>query len=150
MGGTVSPMELSQAIEFAKQRQQGVLTTIRRDGRPQMSNILYAMDDDGLARISITAPRAKAKNLQRDPRSLLYVLGDNFFQYVVLDGRAELSAVATRVDDEVADELVDLYRALGREHPDWDEYRRSTVAEQRLVARFRPKTAQGVLPTEAT
>jgi len=70
-------MELATALEFARAQRQGVLTTIRRDGRPQMSNIVYAIDDAGTARISVTASRAKTKNLQRDPRAALYVCGDN-------------------------------------------------------------------------
>lgn len=66
-------MDLAGAIEFARTRRNGVLTTIRRDGRPQLSNIAYAIDTDATIRISITADRAKTKNLQRDPRASLRV-----------------------------------------------------------------------------
>jgi PPOX class probable F420-dependent enzyme len=138
-------MELNDAIAFARPRHQGVLVTRRRDGRPQLSNIGYAMEADGLTRISITDDRAKTRNLRRDPTSSLYVLGDSFWSYVVLDGTSSLSAVAESAQDAVVDELVDLYRAAsGTEHPDWDDFRRAMVEERRLVASFRPTYAYGI------
>src|ERR1700691_3227621 len=119
-------MERAQAIAFAKDRNQGVLITIRRDGRPQVSNISYLMAADGSARISVTEDRAKTKSLRRDPRSQLYVLGDSFWQYAVLDGTAELSPPAAEPNDAVVEELVEIYRSIrGEDHPDWDEYRRA-------------------------
>ena len=139
-------MELSNALEFARTQRQGVLTTIRRDGRPQISNIVYALDDSGTARISVTAGRAKTKNLQRDPRASLYVCGDNFWAYAVLEGSATLSPVATDSGDATVEELVALYRSLSGEHPDWDEYRAAMVADQRLVVRITPTRAYGMLP----
>src|SRR3954467_15010333 len=105
-------MDLSQAMTFVRDNRNGVLTTIRRDGRPQLSNIIYAVDDAGTIRISVTASRAKTKNLQRDPRAALYVVGPDFWSYVVVDGPAELSPVAVAPDDATVDELVDLYRSM--------------------------------------
>ena len=122
----------------------GVLITHRRDGRAQPSNIAYVVGEDGVIRISITETRAKTKNLRRDPRCELYVLGDNFWRYVVLDAECELSPVATEPDDATADELVDYYRAVSGEHPDWDAYRAAMVTDQRLVARLRPSRAFGM------
>ena len=84
-------MELDAALALARPRHQGVLTTLRRDGRPQISNIAYALGDDGILRISVSEPRAKTKNLRRDPRGTLYVPGDTFWEYVVLDGDADLT-----------------------------------------------------------
>jgi PPOX class probable F420-dependent enzyme len=139
-------MELAQAIEFDRAHRQGVLTTLRRDGRPQISNIIYAIDEGGTARISVTAGRAKTKNLQRDPRASLYVCGDNFWAYAVLEGEAELSPVAAEVSDATVEELVALYRALSGEHPDWDDYRRAMVNDNRLVVRIHPTRAYGMLP----
>jgi PPOX class probable F420-dependent enzyme len=139
-------MELSSALEFARSLHQGVLTTIRRDGRPQISNIIYGLDEAGTARISVTAGRAKTKNLQRDPRASLYVCGDNFWAYAVLEGLADLTPVASGPDDATVEELVALYRALSGEHPDWDEYRAAMVAERRLVVRITPTRAYGMLP----
>jgi PPOX class probable F420-dependent enzyme len=139
-------MELSKALDFARSQRQGVLTTIRSDGRPQISNIIYALDDGGTARISVTAGRAKTKNLRRDPRASLYVCGDNFWAYAVLEGEAELSPVAGDPNDATVDELVALYRSLAGEHPDWDDYRRAMVSDQRLVVRLTPTRAYGMLP----
>ena len=139
-------MELSQALDFARQGRQGVLTTIRRDGRPQISNIIYALDDAGTVRISVTASRAKTKNLQRDPRASLYVCRDNFWAYAVLEGEAQLSPVAADPTDATVEELVALYRSLSGEHPDWDDYRRAMVADHRLVVRIAPTRAYGMLP----
>ena len=139
-------MELDTALTFMRDRKQGVLTTIRRDGRPQLSNILFTLDDAGTIRISITAGRAKAKNLARDPRGSLYVIGDNFWAYAVVDGPVELSPVAADPNDTTVGELVELYRTLMGEHGDWDEYRRTMVADGRLIVRLRPNHAYGMLP----
>jgi PPOX class probable F420-dependent enzyme len=136
-------MDTASALEFARDRHQGVLVTLKRDGRPQLSNIAYALDDD-VVRISVTDGRAKTANLRRDPRASLYVGRGDFWAYVVLEGVAELSPVATSPDDDTADELVALYRAVQGEHPDWDEFRAAMVADRRLVARLRPTHAYGM------
>jgi len=141
-------MNLDEAIAFARDRHFGVLATIRRDGRPQLSNIVYSIADDGIARISITDDRAKTRNLRRDPRAQLYVVGDSFWRYVVLDGTVELTPIAADPEDTVVDELVELYRSLSGEHPDWHEYRAAMVNDKRLVARLRPTHAYGLLPPE--
>jgi PPOX class probable F420-dependent enzyme len=138
-------VELDHALAFAGARHQGVLATIRRDARPQLSNIVYRLDG-GVARISVTADRAKTRNLERDPRAALYVVGDDFWHYVVLDGMAELTPVAGAPDDATVGELVGLYRAISGEHPDWDEYRRVMVDERRLVVRLSIDRAYGMLP----
>ena len=70
--------------------------------------------------------------------------GDDFFAYVVLEGEVTLTGVARAEDDPVADELVDLYRAIRGEHPDWGEYRRAMVSEGRLVARLVATYAYGM------
>ncbi|MDQ1466736.1 MAG: hypothetical protein QOH10_1151 [Actinomycetota bacterium] len=139
-------MELSQAMDFVRAHRQGVLVTIRRDGRPQISNIIYGTDDGGTIRISVTADRAKTKNLQRDARASLYVCAESFWTYAVVDGEAELSPVASDPGDATVDELVALYRSLSGEHPDWDEYRAAMVSDRRLVVRLRPARAYGMLP----
>jgi PPOX class probable F420-dependent enzyme len=139
-------MELSTALAFVRDHRNGVLVTQKRDGRPQLSNIIYAVDEAGVVRISITADRAKAKNLARTPLASLHVSRDDFWAYVVLDADAELSAVAAAPDDATVDELVDLYRAMAGEHADWDDYRQAMVRDQRLVARLTPTHAYGMLP----
>ena len=118
-------------------RRLGVLATIRRDGRPQLSTVTYAYDRAAeLIRVSITADRAKTRNLRRDPRAVLQASSDEGWSYVVADGAATLSAVAAAPDDAAVDELVALYRSLSGEHPDWDEYRAAMVHDQRLVLRL--------------
>jgi PPOX class probable F420-dependent enzyme len=117
-------------------RTKGVLVTLKRDGRPQLSNILYALGDDDVIRISVTDGRAKTANLRRDPRASLHVSSDDFWSYVVVEGDAELSPVAADPHDATVDELVELYRSLQGEHDDWDDYRAAMVADRRLVVRL--------------
>jgi PPOX class probable F420-dependent enzyme len=117
------------------ERHQGVLTTLKRDGRPQLSNVSYTFAS-GVVRVSVTAGRAKTKNLLRDPRASFYACAPDFRAYVVAEGVASLSAVAAAADDPAVEELVDVYRAIAGEHPDWDEYRAVMVAEQRMVVRI--------------
>ncbi len=125
----------------------GVLTTLKRDGRPQLSNITYVFDPAReLVRISVTADRAKSRNLERDPRASLHVTSGDFWSWTVVEGHAELSPVAEREDDEAVAELVELYRAIAGEHPDWDDYRRAMVADRRRVVRLPVAHAYGQLP----
>lgn len=141
-------MDLDAALRFVRTRRQGVLVTIRRDGRPQLSNVLYGIGEDSdTIRISVTDSRAKTRNLRRDRRASLYVVGETFWSYVVLDGAADLTPVAADPNDEVVDELVLMYRQAGGEHSDWDEYRQAMVEDQRLVVRLGPERAYGLLPT---
>jgi PPOX class probable F420-dependent enzyme len=138
-------MELGDALDLARGRQQGVVITIGRQGRPQITNIMYAMDDLGAARISTTADTVKVRNLRRDPHCSLYVPGQHFFQYVVLDGTAHLSAVAASPHDLVVETLVQIYRAVSGEHPDWNDFRAAMVRDRRLVVTIRPEHAYGML-----
>jgi PPOX class probable F420-dependent enzyme len=143
--GTLLIMEMNAALDFVRSRRQGVLVTVRSDGRPQLSNIMYVLGEDGTVRISVTDSRAKTKNLRRDPRASLYVVASSFWAYVVLDGTAELTPVAADPADAVVQELVDIYRAAQGEHPDWDEFRQAMVADRRLVIRLPPERAYGIL-----
>lgn len=121
--------------ELIESSNKGVLVTLKRDGRPQLSNLIYTVSD-GVARMSVTDGRAKTANLRRDPRASLYVTSDDFWSYAIAEGDAELSPIATDPSDETVDELVELYRSLQGEHPDWDEYRAAMVSDQRLVVRL--------------
>jgi PPOX class probable F420-dependent enzyme len=135
------------AAELLSEQDKGVLVTLRRDGRPQLSNIVYGFDPtSGVIRVSTTADRAKVKNLRHDPRASLYVTTPDFWSYVVADGTADLSPVATSPDDATVDELVGLYRAISGEHPDWDDYRKAMVADGRLVVRLHVESTYGQLP----
>jgi|SRR5689334_3785073 len=121
----------------------GVLVTLKRDGRPQLSNITYVYDGERI-RISLTDDRAKTKNLRRDPRASVYVDGPNGRSYVVLEGKAELSPVAADPYDAVVEELVDYYRKGSGEHPDWDEYRAVMVQDKRLMFSMTVEHAYGM------
>ena len=129
-------MHLDRALSFARQYRNGVLVTLKRDGRPQLSNITYLVGDDGVIRISITADRAKYVNLKRDQRASLHVTQPDFWGYVVVDADADVAPVAASPDDATVEELVELYRAVQGEHPDWDDYRAAMVNDRRLVVRL--------------
>lgn len=139
-------MDLATALEFVADRHQGVLTTLKADGRPQLSNIAYDAGADGVIRISVTDGRAKTANLRRDPRASLHVTRDDFYAYVVVEALAVVTPVAAKPGDATVDELVEYYRAVAGEHPDWDDYRRAMVADRRLVVRLHPDRAYGMLP----
>jgi PPOX class probable F420-dependent enzyme len=134
-------MELNEALAFVGDRRQGV----RANGRPQLSNIMYVPGDGDALHISITDSRAKTRNLRRDPRASLYVLGDSFYQYVVVEARAELTPVAADPHDDTVDLLVDYYRKGSGEHPDWEEYRAAMVNDERLILRLLPERAYGMV-----
>jgi len=119
--------------------------TVRSNGLPQLSNVLHAIGDDGTIRISVTADRAKYKNLLREPWAALHVTRADFFAYAVLESDVELSAVAEDPGDASVAELVELYRSLMGEHEDWAAYRAAMVADQRVVVRLRPTRAYGML-----
>lgn len=137
-------MEIAEALDFAGKHQNGVLVTLKRDGRPQLSNVTYGIVD-GVIKISITAGRAKYFNIVRDSRASLYVTRDDFWAYAVIEGDAEVSDVATNTDDPGVDELVDYYRAVAGEHPDWDDYRKVMVDDERVMVRLQPTHAYGML-----
>jgi PPOX class probable F420-dependent enzyme len=138
-------IELADALAFVRENDRGVLVTLRRDGLPQLSNIMYVPDENDLIGISVTESRAKTKNLRRDPRAFLHVTRADFFAYVVLEGTVTLSSVATEPGDSVVDALVDMYRTARGEHPDWDEFRQAMVDEGRVLAQLRVNRAYGML-----
>jgi PPOX class probable F420-dependent enzyme len=140
-------MTLAREEAFASvaDHHQGVLVTVRHDGRPRLSNIIYAPGSDDSVRISVTDSRAETRNLRRDPRASLHVTREDFYAYVVLEREAALSPVARSVDDPVVEEPVELYRTLRGEHPDWDEYHRVMVPEGRLAVTRSADRAYGML-----
>src|SRR6202171_2126101 len=107
-------VDLERARQFLKVRHDGILVTIKRDGRPQLSNILYFLDDDGRIKISAPQTRAKTHNLRRDPRASLHVQGRDRYEYLVAEGTAEL------VEGEgLAGGARPFYRQGGGGHPPW-------------------------------
>ncbi|MFI9645334.1 PPOX class F420-dependent oxidoreductase [Streptomyces sp. NPDC052040] len=123
----------------------GVLVTLKRDGRPQLSNVVHTYDpEERIIRVSLTDDRAKTRNLRRDPRASYHVTSPDRWAYTVAEGTAELSPVAQEPYDPTVEELVRLYRDLSGEHPDWDDYRTAMVREHRLLLRLRVERAYGV------
>src|SRR3954462_12745725 len=102
-------MDLDTALAAARSSKLSVLVTLKRDGRPQLSNVSHAVGDDSIIRVSVTATRAKTANARRDPRVPIYVTPDNLGPYAVIDGRAELTPVAAAPADATVDELIELY-----------------------------------------
>ena len=123
----------------------GTLATIKRDGRPQLSDVNYTADAERrVIRISTRAPLAKTKNLRRDPRASLHVPAPGGWGYAVAEATAELSAVAADEQDATVEELIEVYRLVqGKDHPDWADYRRAMVADQRLVLRLTVERVYG-------
>jgi PPOX class probable F420-dependent enzyme len=138
-------MELDTALGFAREQRRSVFVALKRDGRPQLSNVLHVVSDDGLIRVSITSTRAKYHNLVRTPWAAVHVTSADFWRYAVLECEVDLSAVASAPDDPTVEELVDYYRAASGEHDNWDEYRAAMVQERRVIARLRPTRAYGSL-----
>jgi PPOX class probable F420-dependent enzyme len=131
--------------DLLRERSAGVLVTLRRDGRPQLSNVNYAFDAGRqLIRISTTDDRAKVGNLRRDPRASFHVSSQDFWTYAVVEGTVELSPVAGDPTDATVEELIDLYRSVQRELPDWADYRAAMVRDHRLVVRLHAERAYGV------
>lgn len=126
-------MDTTALHDLVASKHQGVLVTLKRDGRPQLSNVAYVLGDDDVVRISVTEDRAKTANLRRDPRASLHVTRDDFYAYAVVEGTARLMPVAEDPHDATADALVDYYRAVAGEHEDWEDYRRAMVTDRRLV-----------------
>jgi PPOX class probable F420-dependent enzyme len=118
---------------FATQR-GGSLLTLKRDGRPQASVVTHVLDAaSATLRVSVTEPRAKTRNLRRDPRASYLVTTPDLRGYAVGEGTAQLTAPAADPHDTTVDALVALYRDIAGEHPDWDEYRAAMVTDQRVV-----------------
>jgi PPOX class probable F420-dependent enzyme len=83
--------------------------------------------------VSVTEPRAKTRNLRRDPRASLLVSADDGWSYAVAEGAAELTPPALAVDDDTVEALITLYRNIAGEHPDWDDYRQAMVTDRRVL-----------------
>lgn len=126
-------MTFEDALALVASQRGGILVTLRSDGRPQTSNVVYALDGHQV-RISVTEDRAKTRNLRRDPRAVLHVSSPDLSAWAALDGTASLSPTTSTPGDDTGQALAELYTAVaGIEHPDWEEYHRAMVQERRLV-----------------
>ena len=131
-------MSLQALEQTLVQNRVVVFTTYRRDCRPQMSLVTAGAYSGGIA-FTTRAVNAKARNLMRDPRCAMMLTKPDLRGYAVLDGDAELIAPHNADPERLRIALRDVYRsAAGKEHPDWEEYDRVMVQDQRLVVLLRP------------
>jgi PPOX class probable F420-dependent enzyme len=138
-------MQMAEALDFIRDKRNGILIALKSDGRPQSSNIVYAVGDDDVIRISVTDGRAKTSNLRRDSRASLHVNRDDFWAYAVVEADVTMTPVADSPDDATVDALVEYYRKIVGEHENWDEYRQAMVDDRRLLLELRPTRAYGML-----
>ena len=124
-------MNLDAARDFVRNNHRAVLSTRRANGDPQLSPIVCGVDTAGRVAVSTRETALKVKNIRRDPRVSLCVLNDRFFgDWIQVDGTAEVVSLP-----EAMDLLVEYYRSLAGEHPDWDEYRAAMERERRVLVR---------------
>lgn len=136
--------EQDALLRLIAEEDGGVLVTLKRDGRPQLSNVNHFYSpEERVIRVSITEGRAKTRNLRRDPRASYHVTSKDRWAWTVADGTAELSPVATDPHDATVEELITLYRDVQGEHPDWDDYRSAMVRDGRIVLRLHVEHVYG-------
>ncbi|HEY2723744.1 MAG TPA: PPOX class F420-dependent oxidoreductase [Pseudonocardiaceae bacterium] len=122
-------MDLDEARGVIAEQHHAVLSTLRKDGSPQMSPVLAVVDEAGRVVVSSRQTAFKVGNLRHDPRVWLCVLPDDFFgRWIQVGGTAQVVELP-----EAMEPLVDYYRRLAGEHPDWDDYRAAMEREQRVV-----------------
>ena len=130
-------MEIDRALDFVREHHNAVMQTYRRDGSPQLSPIACAVDDDRSIVVSTRETALKTKNLRRDPRVSLCILNEGFYgDWIQVDGRADVVSLPDALEP-----LVEYYRSLRGEHPDWDDYRAAMAREQRVIVRITPERA---------
>ena len=132
---TNTPVSRDELLDFIRPRHQAIVITERAGGRPQASPVTCGVDGDGRIVVSTYPERAKTRNARRDPQVSVLVLSDDFGgAWVQVDGDAEVIDMP-----EAADALVDYYRAIAGEHPDWDEYRQAMARQGKSLLRITPR-----------
>jgi PPOX class probable F420-dependent enzyme len=125
-------MDTSAAQTFIRGNHSAVLATFRKDGRPALSPVLVTLDDGGRVIVSTREPAMKVQHVRRDPRVSAVIMNDGFFgDWVQVEGTAEIVELP-----DAMDLLVEYYRSISGEHPDWDEYRSAMERDQRVIIRF--------------
>jgi PPOX class probable F420-dependent enzyme len=128
-------MDVSEALEFVRNNHRAVMATLRRDGRPQLSPVTVGVDGEGMVVISTRETAMKVKNLERDPWCSLCVLNDRFYgEFVQIEGPAEIVRLPVAMEG-----LIQYYRGISGEHPDWGDYRDAMERERRVLVRVRPE-----------
>jgi len=129
---TARRVDRAELVEFVRPRHRGVLATTRRDGRPQLSPVSCGVDADGRIVIATYPQRAKAKNARANPLVSICVQSEEWNgEYVSVDGRAEVLDMPDALDG-----LVDYFRSISGEHPDWDEYREAMRRQDKSLLRI--------------
>ena len=130
-------MDVSEAIRFASTNHRAVLHTRRADGGAQLSPVTVGAHPDGVIEISSRATAYKVRNLRRDPRATVCLLDDGFFgRWMQVEGPVEIVDLP-----EAMDGLVEYYRRVAGEHPDWDDYRAAMERDERVLIRLTPERA---------
>jgi PPOX class probable F420-dependent enzyme len=125
-------MDTGRAADFMRAHHRAVLATSRSDGRPQLSPVTCTADDENRVLISTRETALKTRNLRRRPQASLCVFTDNFFgEWVQVEGDVEIIPLP-----DAMDLLVEYYRSISGEHPDWDDYRAAMVRDQRVIVRI--------------
>lgn len=125
-------MDIDLAREFVRGHHRAVLTTYFPDGRAQLSPVTVGVDGDGHVVISTRETAVKTRNLATDPRVVLCVLTEAFFgPWALIEGRAEVMHLPDAMEP-----LVDYYRGISGEHPDWNDYRAAMVRDERVLVRI--------------
>src|SRR4051812_32138137 len=125
-------MDVAEAQEFIRNNHRAVIATFRRDGRPALSPVTVTVDAEGRVVVSTRETAMKVKHLRRDPRVSITAFTDRFYgDFVQAEGTAEIVALP-----EAMELLVDYYRSISGEHPDWDDYRAAMIRDQRVIVRF--------------
>jgi len=125
-------MAHERALDFIRTQHRGVLATYRQDGQVQMSPVAVAVDDESRVVISTRETAMKTRNLRRNPRASVCALSERFFgAWYSVEGNVEILSLP-----EALEPLVDYYRRVSGEHPDWQEYREAMVREQRVLVRI--------------
>lgn len=129
-------MEIEKGLDYVRDNSRAVLATRSRDGAPQMSPVTLAVVDDTIV-MSTRETAIKTRNIRRDPIAWICVFPDKWLgRWVQLQCRAEVVSLP-----EAIDHLVEYYRTLSGEHPDWDDYKRAMNEDQRCVFRFEIEAA---------
>jgi PPOX class probable F420-dependent enzyme len=131
---TTTQVDRDELLAFVRPRHHMVLVTSRHDGLPQVSPVTGGVDEDGRIVISTYPERAKVNNLRRNPAATVLVLSDEFNgEWVQVDGTAEVLDLP-----EALEPLVDYFRSISGEHPDWDEYRQAMRDQGKSLIRITP------------
>jgi PPOX class probable F420-dependent enzyme len=125
-------MDIESALDFVSTQHHAVLATLKSDGTPQLSPVTVGVDDAGHVVISTRQAAYKVRNIRRDPRVWLCGFPDAFFgRWVQIEGTTDIVELP-----EAMDGLVDYYRRVSGEHPDWDDYRAAMETQQRVLLRI--------------